>query len=307
MEDSNILSDPSHKKRKKLALGKGLSALIPGADPLESSDEKEYFLCGIDLIRPNPYQPRRLFTEDDLADLARSIKEQGVIQPLIARKTDDGYEIIAGERRLRAARMAGLTHVPVIVKAVDDENLLEISLVENIQREDLNPVEEADAYHRLMTEFGLTQEDVSERVGKSRSTIANFLRLRGLPQEIRDSLLDGSLSMGHAKALLAAPTPARQIQVWRLILSKGLSVRETERLINRLKEEKSEETEETSPSPEEIYFSDLALSLSRRFGTRVQIKRRGTKGRVEIDFYSDQDLDRLISLLDAGEQEKIQP
>lgn len=287
------------KPRKKMALGKGLGALIPGPSvaPSEPSDrDRTYLLCDIDLIHPNRYQPRRKFSEEELEELSRSIREQGVIQPLVVRKNSHGYELIAGERRLRAAKLAGLTQVPIVVKELSDSQMLEMSIVENVQREDLNPLEESGAYHRLMTEFSLTQEQVADRVGKSRSAIANFLRLRQLPEEIKATLMDGSISLGHAKVLLGAKNTAQQMEIWRQIVTKGLSVRETEILLNRLKDPPPP-PETPEPGSEEIYFSGVADNLSHRFGTKVRINRRGKKGKVEIEFYNDDDLDRLLHLL----------
>jgi ParB family chromosome partitioning protein len=228
--------------------------------------------------------------------LRDSIKAQGVIQPLLVRKHESGYELIAGERRLRAAKKAGLREVPVIIKPVTDEKLLEISIVENIQREDLNPIERAEAYHRLVSEFNLTQDQAALRVGQSRSAVANFLRLRQLPDQIKESIMDGTLSMGHARALLGTQTPAEQITAWRAVVSKGLSVRETENLIKRFKTQKIPPSK-NQPSSEDIYFLELSDDLSRRFGTKVRINRRGQRGKVEIEFYSNRDLDRLINLL----------
>jgi ParB family chromosome partitioning protein len=283
------------KKTKKIALGRGLDALIPGIDNVEDRS-KEYFQCDIELIRPNRFQPRLRFSDDELEELSRSIKEHGIIQPLLVREDDNGYELATGERRLRAATMAGLSHVPVVVKSITDSDLLEMSIVENIQREDLNPMEEAEAYNMLITEFNLTQDQVAVRVGKSRSAVANFLRLRQLPEQIKISIIDGDLSMGHARALLGAKTSAQQNAAWRSIISKGLSVRETEDLIKRLKSEEKK-PKVSSPSSEQRYLLSLAEDLSRHFGTQVQIKRRGQTGTVEIKFYSNDDLDRLLSLL----------
>ncbi len=283
------------KKRKKLALGRGLDSLIPNIVPRENKP-KEYMLCDIGLIRPNRYQPRRHFAEEDLADLSRSIGEQGIIQPLLVRRADTGYELVAGERRLRAAGMAGLGKVPIVIKELTDDRILEMSIVENIQREDLNPMEEAEAYQRLMTEFSLTQAKVADRVGKSRSAVANFLRLLQLPHAIRASIMDNTLSMGHARALLGVDTPVRQKAAWRTVISKGLSVRETEALIKRLKIEKKK-TVSPDPSSEDIYFTDLSARLSVRLGTKVRIKRQGHKGRMEIQFFNNEDLDRLLGIL----------
>jgi len=282
-------------KRKKKALGKGIDALIPDIGSITESP-KEYFQCDIELIRPNRYQPRLRFSKDELNELCLSIKEQGIIQPLLIRGDGSGYELVAGERRLRAAKMAGLRQVPVVIKNITDSELLEISIVENIQREDLNPMEEADAYQNLINEFKLTQNQISERVGKSRSAVANFLRLRHLSEQIRADIREGNLSMGHARALLGAETSALQNKVWQSVVSKRLSVRQTEILVKRLKTEK-EKSATPSKDMEKAYFSDLADKLSLCFGTRVLIKRHGKKGKLEFDFYSDNDLDRLINLL----------
>lgn len=288
-------AESGSKKTKKLVLGRGLDALLPDIEPMEDIP-KEYFTCDIGLIQPNRYQPRLRFSDNELEEMARSIHQQGIIQPLLVRKDSNGYELIAGERRLRAAKKAGLKQVPVLVKTITDIDMLEMSIVENVQRSDLNPIEEAEAYHRLITEFGLTQDQAAERVGKSRSAVANFLRLRQLPEQIKTSIMDGALSMGHARALLGTATSAQLNAVFRTVISKGLSVRETERLIKRLKAEK-ERPKKPISSSEQRYFSDLADDLSGRFGTKVQIKKRGQKGKVEIEFYSNDDLDRLLSLL----------
>jgi len=288
-------SGESSKKRKKLALGKGLDALIPDIESVEDRP-RDYFFCEADLISPNRYQPRLQFPEDELKELCNSIKTQGILQPLLVRKNDIGYELIAGERRLRAAKMSGLSRVPVVIKNISDAELLEMSIVENIQREDFNPLEEAEAYHRLITEFDLTQDQAAMRVGKSRSAVANFLRLRQLPDQIKANILDGTLSMGHARALLGVEVPSQQIVAWRAVVSKGLSVRETENLIKKLKAGKKK-PKGSRPSSEDIYFTDLADNLSSYFGTKVVIKRSGQKGKVEIEFYNNNDLDRLMSLL----------
>ena len=286
---------PIPKKRKKIALGRGLDALLPDIEHVESVP-KEYFQCDIELIRPNRYQPRLRFSEDELEGMARSIKEQGIIQPLLVRKDENGYELVTGERRLRGAKKAGLDQVPVIVKTITDTNLLEMPIVENIQREDLNPMEEAEAYYQLIAKFDLTQDQAAARVGKSRSAVANFLRLRQLPEQIKASIMDGTLSMGHARALLGTSNSAQQNAAWRAVISKELSVRETENLIKRLKA-KTKKPKKSSTSSEQRYLLSLADELSRRFGTKVQIKRVGQKGKVEIAFYNNDDLDRLLSLL----------
>jgi len=283
----------SHKKRK-VVLGKGLDALIPVDESVPGANP-DFFECEISRIDPNPYQPRIRFSDAELSELAQSIEKQGVLQPLLVRRSGSGYELISGERRLRAAKIAGLQKVPVVLKEVSTTDSLEISIIENIQREDLNPLEEAEAYQRLISEFGLTQEQAASRVGKSRSAVTNILRLRQLPQPIKDSIQDGTLSMGHARALLGTDNTAKQNAVWREVVSRGLSVRQTESLIKKLREPKKGAKKRT-PGSEDRYFSDLSDELSRHFGTRVRIRRQGKKGRVEIEFYSDDDLDRLITL-----------
>jgi ParB family chromosome partitioning protein len=235
------------------------------------------------------------FSQDELIELSDSIRTQGILQPLLVRRAEQGYELVTGERRLRAAKLAGLDAVPVILKEISDAELLEISLVENIQQENSTP-EEAEAYHRLMNEFALTQEQAAERVGKSRSAVANFVRLRHLPEPIKDSIMDGLLSMGHARALLGLDTAALQAAAFRQVMAKSLSVRQTEVLVKHLKQER----QAPAPKPEgslQHHLQDVSEHLSRHFGTKVQIKRKGQKGRVEIEFYNDEDLNRLLELL----------
>lgn len=294
--DKHMPAEDPAPKRKKLALGKGLGALIPETDAnLDSSGD--YFFCDIGLIRPNRFQPRRRFSEAELQELVASIREQGVLQPLIIRKSPPGFELIAGERRWRAARQAGLAQVPVVVKAVSDDQLLEMSLVENIQREDLNPMEQAEAYHGLITQLALTQDQVAGRVGKSRSTVANFLRLRHLPEQVKESIVAGDLSMGHARALLASENSAHQLAAWREVVAQGLSVRDTEDLMRRLKSAKKEPRVSPKRSSEDVHLTSLAEDLSRQLGTKVLIRTSGRQGRIEIEFYSNDDLDRLITRL----------
>ena len=287
--------DAKAGSRKKVALGKGLGALIPEVKP-DGEEQKDYFFCDIDLIRPNRFQPRLKFSEEDLQELTDSIKTQGILQPLLVRKDEDGFELIAGERRLRAAKRARLSQVPVVLKRVNDDKMLEMAIVENIQRENLNPIEEAEAYHRLITQLNLTQDQASARVGKSRSAVANFLRLRSLPEQIKDSITDGSLSMGHARAILGAEATPQQLAAWRAVVAKGLSVRQTEALIRRIKSEKKK-PKVTRNRTEEIYLTGLAEDLSRHFGTKIVIRKDGQKGKVEIEFYNNDDLDRLFRRL----------
>jgi ParB family chromosome partitioning protein len=283
-------------KRKKLALGRGLGALIPDAGPGSPEAGGDFFLCDIDLIRPNRFQPRRHFAEEAIEELAASIRAQGVLQPLIVRRSGPGYELVAGERRLRAARRAGLREVPAVIREVTDDQLLEMSLVENIQRADLNPIEEADAYDSLIQRLHLTQEQAAARVGRSRSAVANFLRLRGLPDPIKAAIAEGRLSMGHARALLSAETAAQQLAAWRAVAERGLSVRETEALVRRLKA--APKAPRVAPkSSEALQLASLSAELSRHLGTKVSIRKSGRQGRIEIEFYGNDDLDRLLAHL----------
>jgi len=297
---STPANDKNSRKRKKMALGKGLEALIPGGLSAPANDARDYLLCDVAIIKPNRYQPRRHFADEDMADLAASIRAQGVIQPLLVRKDGTGYELVAGERRLRAAKMAGLSQVPVVVKDITHGEMLEMSIVENIQRADFNPIEEADAYHRLMTEFGLTQDQAAERVGKSRSAVANFLRLRQLDDAIQTSIVEGAISMGHARALLGLESIPGRRSAWRTIIAKKLSVRETEQMIRKLK---SAPPKPAKRPPNEVdrHLSMLAEDLSRYYGTKVTIQRQKKSGTVAIEFYNDDDLDRLLRLLKNSE------
>lgn len=283
---------------KRQVLGRGLDALIPGVDTSDLGSTS-FFYCDIDAIRPNPYQPRRTFAKDELRSLADSIKEKGIIQALVVRPASTGYELIVGERRWRSARLAGLKQVPVVVKDVSTAEMLELALVENVQREDLNPLEKAEAYYSLMKEFGLTQEKVAKRVGQDRSTVANFLRLRHLPKEIQADIVNNTLTMGHARALMGAETAAQQKAVWRRIISKDLTVRATEALVKRLKGHKGKALKSRPAPSEDVYLHKVADDLTRHLGTKVRIVRRGKRGRVEIEFYDNDDLDRLIIRLKA--------
>ncbi|MFO7965219.1 MAG: ParB/RepB/Spo0J family partition protein [Desulfobacterales bacterium] len=291
---------PRPGKAKKMALGKGLEALIPDMEMFGDTDEdpnKAMFECAVERIIPNRYQPRERFSPEELEELSLSIAEQGILQPLLVRKAGSNYELIAGERRFRAAKLAGLSTIPVIVKEVSDTGLLELSIIENIQRENLNPIEEAEAYHRLMNEFGMTQDQASKRLGKSRSAIANILRLRNLPDDIKASITDGRLTMGHARALLGAKNTAQQMAAWRTVMDKGLSVRQTEALIDLLKKEADNPPSPASkPTSDDIYFQNLAEDLSRDFGTKVLIQRSGKRGKVVFEYYSDDELDRLLGI-----------
>jgi ParB family chromosome partitioning protein len=277
---------------KRKSLGRGLSALIPEGAALE--DERGFFLCPIDSISPNPYQPRQDFSDAELTELANSIKDKGVIQPILVSRTKDGFQLIAGERRWRAAQKAGLGTIPAWVKDVSPSEALELALVENLQRKDLNPIEEASAYHELMQRFNLTQDALSTRIGKDRSTIANLLRLLKLPQTVQQDLIDNRLTGGHARVLVSIESPSVQRTLRDLIIKKSLSVRQTESLAKKLQAQPKPK----SPGTEiDTYIQSLAGDLQRSLGTKVAITKRGQKGRIIIEFYSPEELERLIDRL----------
>lgn len=277
---------------KRKALGRGLSALFP--ETTASEDDKGFFYCPIESIVPNPHQPRQNYSDSELKELANSIKEKGVIQPILVSKVKDGFQLIAGERRWRAAQKAGLDKMPVWIRDVSPAETLELALIENIQRKDLNPIEESTAYHELMQKFHLTQEALSKKVGKDRSTVANFLRLLKLPTIIQQDLINSQLTTGHARVLVALESPSAQKKVRDLIIKKSLSVRQTEDLVKRIsKLEKSK-----SPKTEtDHYIESLSKDLQKSLGTKVVIRRKGKKGKIIIEFYSDEDLGRLIDHL----------
>ena len=276
---------------QKQALGKGLGALIPDLSSLDDKERKALGINEIELnkIVPNEYQPRKYFDDEKLKELAASIKEQGVIQPVIVHKTGSGYQLIAGERRWRAARLAGLKTIPALVKEATRRELLEMALIENIQREDLNPLEAAEAYKRLQDEFKLTQEDLAKRVGKERSTVTNFLRILGLPKEVKHEIATGSLSMGHAKALLSLERVRDQLRAATLIVKKGLSVREAEAIATRLKNPPREKK-----VPKNHELKAVAEKLTKTLGTKVSISARTKGGRILIEYYSAEELDRIL-------------
>jgi ParB family chromosome partitioning protein len=276
---------------KRPALGRGLSALIPEAPAPAPSDRS--LDVDIDLLRPNKFQPRTHMDEAKIDELSRSIRSNGVIQPIVVRKAEQGYEIVAGERRWRASQRAGLQKVPIVVREIPDDRLLAAALIENIQREDLNPIEEAHAYRRLADEFALTQEQIAEAVGKDRSSVANYVRLLKLPGEIRDHVGGGTLSMGHARALLGLPGEAEQLRIGRQVVDRKLSVRETEALVKRTLEPSPQKAE-----PEKDVHTRAAEERLRfALGTRVRIERRGKGGRIEIDFGDENELHRLYEQL----------
>ena len=282
----------------KPALGRGLSALIPEKEKSRPSSSKEILELDIKKISPNEYQPRRVFEDNALKDLVSSIKEKGVIQPIIVRKTSDKtYELIAGERRWRASQMAGLKSIPVIIKDVAPVESLEIALIENIQREDLNPLETAEAFQRLINDFNLTHDEMSKKVGKDRATVSNYLRILKLPGEIKKWIAEGSLTIGHAKALLQIENQRQQIQIATKVINNGLSVRETEALSK--KGAVSGGSQQKAKTPKDPQIASLEEKLMHSLGTKVHLKHKSNKkgGRIEIEYYSLEELDRLLDTL----------
>jgi ParB family chromosome partitioning protein len=284
---------------KRSALGKGLSALIPDVPEPPRGGAIE---VDLDLLSPNEQQPRLQMDDAKLEELAQSIRTNGVIQPILVRRTGTSYRIIAGERRWRAAQRAGLHKVPVVVRDVpdgSDQQLLELALIENIQRENLNPVDEALAYQRLADQFGLTQDQIAAAVGKDRSSVANFMRLLKLPEEVRAALTAGSLSMGHARALLGLSDPAAQRHAAREVIARGLSVRDTESLVKRLgipKTNPEPGTRKTEPATD-VHTRAAEDRLRFALGTKVRIVRRGQGGAIEVDFGSEAELNRIYEFI----------
>lgn len=282
------------KQKKNTGLGRGISALIPDFETVDSGSD--FFMCPIDDISPNRYQPRTTFSQEELDRLTESIAQQGVLQPLLIRDIDGSYELIAGERRLRAAKEADLEHVPVILKDLTDQQVLEVSIIENIQRENLNVLEEAAAYHRLISEFKFTQAKVAEKIGKNRSTIANLLRLRNLPDIIKESLIAEEISMGHARALMGAGADENQIHLFKIVLKKSLSVRQTEKLVKDEKKEPQKLQKKIS-AKEKRFLDETSSWLTSQIKSSVSIKKSGEKGKIEINFKSKKEFQRLIDLL----------
>lgn len=282
---------------QKKGLGKGLSALIPGIDaPRETSNLQ----VEVDRIASNPSQPRRSFDEAKIDELAASVRDQGIIQPLVVRRVGEGYELIAGERRLRAARKAGLREVPVIVREASNSETLQLALLENLQREDLNSIEEATAYQRLQEEFELSQEEIAQKVGKSRPAVANCMRLLLLPKEVQQEVTRGKLPAGQARALLGLENETLVLAAARDVIAKGLSTRETERLVARLKSGRKRRKRETSLSDSNL--RSLIEQMQRSLGTKVRLLHRAGSGRgkVEIEYYSLADLERIIQMMTRG-------
>ncbi len=280
---------------KKKVLGRGLSALLtPTASPGEGRDSG-VLQIPLEKIRAGSLQPRRTFPPEALAELVASVREKGVLQPVLVRPTVDGYELVAGERRFRAAESAGLAGIPALVRKLTDREALEVALVENVQREDLNPIELAEGYQRLQRDFSLSQEQVADRVGKDRATVANTVRLLRLPGPVRQAVADGRLSAGHARALLSA-APEHVLPIFEGILRRGLSVRETERICGGAQRKgKARKPSQTDP-----HLKALEDEMSRRGGTRVRVRGSARRGRIEISYFSSEELGRLTEILFGG-------
>lgn len=285
---------------EKKALGRGLDALLPTARPaVAESDRGDVQQLRLESIVPNRYQPRQLFSETELADLARSLKENGLLQPILVRRKGDGiFELIAGERRLRAAKLAGLEKIPALIRNCTDQESMVLALVENLQRDDLNPMETARAYHRMINEFGLTQDAIAQKVGRDRSSVANMLRLMTLPPDIQQFIESDQLSTGHAKVILGLVAPEAQIQLARRIMQGQLSVRDAERLLQHQSEGRRQAKRATPPPAR----SDLEERLQKRLGTRVHIEKGRRGGKIIIQYFSPEELDGVVEkiLNEAG-------
>lgn len=285
---------------KSRGLGRGLGALIPELEEVQNEGRLELAIIE---IKTNPHQPRRDFNPIKLAELSESIKEHGVLQPVLVRRVEGGYELVAGERRLRAAELAGMVKIPAVIgDYIEDVAMMEIALVENLQREDLNPIEEAEAYKKLLVEFSLTQEEIAQKVGKSRPAVANTLRLLNLPIQLREALSSGLTTVGHARALLGLKTEEDQVTAWREIQANNLSVRETEDLVrHRLEQSVPRETAkkpsiaQVKPDPNIKAIED---DIRRALGTKVRIyQTTGNRGRIEIEYYSQEEFDRILETI----------
>jgi ParB family chromosome partitioning protein len=280
----------------KRGLGKGLNALIPKGSVFTGG--RTIVNIDISKVIPNPRQPRRNLPKDSLQELANSIKEQGVIEPILTRMRGGKYETVAGERRWRAAKLAGLSVIPSIVKDFTDEQSLELALIENLQREDLNPMDEAEGYSRLIQEFKLTQEEVAKKVGKNRATVTNMLRILSLPEKIKESLRQGEISAGHARALLSVSYPPRQIEIWRQIISRNLNVRDVEILATGKKEKPQiKKGGRKRAFTKNAELNALVEKLTTHLGTKVKIFGTPDRGRIEINYYSKEDLERILEIL----------
>ena len=280
----------------KKGLGKGLEALISSTDALEDARNSVTELR-INQVEPNSEQPRKVFDQEKLEALAESIKNHGVVQPIIVKREGPYYKIVAGERRWRAAKLAGLKTIPVIIKDITSREVMEIALIENLQREDLNPIEEAEAYQKLIEEYSITQEEVAKIVGKSRAAIANTGRLLTLTDEIKEMLSDGRLTSGHARTLITIPDPQRQNQLAKTIVEKNLTVRESEKLAASESRQKKKTEKEKIVSKESIEMAELAEKLMAVYGTKINLVKNKEKGKIVFEFYSNDELDRIIEML----------
>ena len=278
----------------KRGLGMGLDALIQSTSALAAGAQQEpSHEVPAAMISPNKFQPRRVFDEDALAELSQSIKQYGIVQPIVVRRTMQGYELVAGERRWRAAQMAGLKMIPAVIREYSDAEMTEIALIENLQRADLNPIEEGQAYKRLMEEFGLTQEEVSRKIGRSRSHIANMIRMLNLPAAVQSYVSRGTLSMGQARPILTLESEELQLEAAETIMSEDLSARDAEELVRRLSTTPRVKKQTTSEKTE-IYVAEAEDTLRQLLGTQVRIKPGKLKSRIEIEYYTDEDLERII-------------
>lgn len=306
MPDKQPASKGASAKRD--VLGKGLGALL-GLDkePLAPEPRESYAVgqsileLEISRVHPNPKQPRKLFREADLLSLAQSLKQDGVIQPIVVSKDEDGYMIIAGERRWRASQLAGFDKIPVIVKEVTPEDMLRLAIIENVQRANLNVIEEAEAYAMLIKDYGLTQDDCARKVGKDRATISNLLRILSLPQEVQDDLMNEKLSMGHGRAILALEERGLILQARDIVLGKKLSVRQTEQLVKRMKKQGAEASDTSLEAKSGHADLDyLADTLRSHLRTKVKLQGTGSRGKIEISFFSPAELERLLQLIGGG-------
>ena len=275
-------------------LGKGISAFFP-EESIHSDNRVEY--VAVSKLIVNPFQPRKIFNEEALQELAESIKEHGIIQPIVVRKKEKKYEIIAGERRFRAAKLAGLKEIPAIVKEMTEQQMMEVAILENLQREDLTPIEEAEAYSNLIENLNFTQDMLAKRLGKSRPHIANHIRLLQLPEDVRKLMNEGVLSMGHGRALLGLKNKGRIAEVAQKVIAQSLNVRQLESLVHQLNEGVSHETKEKVKK--DVFVQATESQLREYFGTSVQVKKQKNKGKIEIEFYSEDDLERILDILNV--------
>lgn len=287
-------------KAKKRGLGKGLEALIPDMISLniveEKIDDEKIQIISIDKIYANPNQPRKKFDQDSIEELANSIRVHGIIQPIIVTENEKGYMIIAGERRWRASKLIGLKEVPCIVKHFNEKQLLEVSLIENLQRQDLNIIEEATAYQYLINQYNVTQEQLSEALGKSRSYLANTLRLLRLDKRVIDFIIDEKISAGHGRAILSIESKNSQYELGQKVISEGLSVRQVEKIVQELNN-KAKDSKKPKNTDKDIFLLEIEESLKSLFGTKVNIIKGAKKGKIEIEYYNEDDLERIVSLL----------